>query len=91
MSDSKPLQDQMNKIVTRLKEVIAGGIKLDESTQALILLSKVPETYQTMVSALMATVKLTKLKVETVVNKILAEESLRRSAEIARSLWSLWR
>ncbi|KZT64532.1 hypothetical protein DAEQUDRAFT_769590 [Daedalea quercina L-15889] len=79
MSDSKPLQDQMNKIVTRLKEVIAGGIKLDGSMQALILLSKVPETYQTMVSALMATVKLTELKVETVINKISAEESLCRS------------
>ncbi|TFY55593.1 hypothetical protein EVJ58_g8149 [Rhodofomes roseus] len=30
MSDSKPLHDQTNKIVTRLKEVVAGGIKLDE-------------------------------------------------------------
>lgn len=79
MSDSKPLQDQINKIVTRLKEVDAGGIKLDESTQALLLLSKVPETYQTMVSALMAMTKLTDLKIETIVNKILAEESLRRS------------
>ncbi|KZT67217.1 hypothetical protein DAEQUDRAFT_767434 [Daedalea quercina L-15889] len=86
MSDSKPLQNQTNKIVTRLKEVIAGGIKLDESTQALILLSKVPETYQTMVSVLMATVKLTELKVETVINKILAEESL--CCSVDGSLWS---
>ena len=79
MLDSKPMQDQINKIVTRLKEIVDGGIKLEGSTQALLILSKVPESYQSMVSALMATQNIKDLKVDTVVSKILAEESLRRS------------
>ena len=55
MSDSKPLQDQVNKILTVIKDIVNGGITLDEPTQALLLMSKVPESYSTMVSAIMAT------------------------------------
>ncbi|TFY52466.1 hypothetical protein EVJ58_g10003 [Rhodofomes roseus] len=79
MSDSKPMQDQINKLVTRLKEISGGGITLGDSTQALLLLSKLPESYQSMISALLATQTLKDLKVDSVQSKILAEESLRRS------------
>ena len=79
MNDSKPMQDQINKILTTIKDVVNGGIKLEENTQALLLMSKVPESYLTMVSAIMATTALSDLKIDTLVNKILAEESLRRS------------
>ena len=79
MNDSKPMQDQINKVLTIIKDVVNGGIKLTEETQALLLMSKVPESYSTMVSAIMATTELSELKIDTLVNKILAEESLRRS------------
>ena len=79
MDDNKPMQDQISKIQTVLKDIVNGGIKLDEPTQALLLMSKIPESYSTMVSAIMATTVLKELKVETLVSKILSEESLRRS------------
>ena len=42
-------------------------------------MSRVPESYSTMVSAIMATTVLKDLKMDTLVNKIMAEESLRCS------------
>ena len=42
MTDSKPMQDQINKVLTIIKDVVNGGIKLTEETQALLLMSKVP-------------------------------------------------
>ena len=79
MDDGKPMQDQISKIQTVLKDIINGGITLDEPTQALLLMSKIPESYSTMVSAIMATTALKDLKIETLVSKVLSEESLRRS------------
>ena len=55
IDDNKPMQDQISKIQTVLKDIINGGITLDEPTQALLLMSKIPDSYSTMVSAIMAT------------------------------------
>ena len=61
MNDSKPMQDQINKILTTIKDIVNGRIKLEENTQALLLMSKVPESYLTMVSAIMSTTALSDL------------------------------
>ena len=37
MDDGKPMQDQISKIQTVLKDIVNGGITLDEPTQALLL------------------------------------------------------
>ena len=74
------MQDQISKIKTVLKDIVNGGITLDEPTQALLLMSKIPESYLTMVSAIMATTVLKELKVKTLVSKILSEESLHQSS-----------
>lgn len=79
MSDSKPLQDQVNKVWTIVKEIVNGGVVLSESLQALLLMSKLPESYSTLVSAIMATTKVTELKMETIESWVLAEESVRCS------------
>ena len=79
MDNNKPMQDQISKIQTILKDIVNGSITLDEPTQALLLMSKIPESYSTMVLAIMATTVLKELKVETLVSKILSEESLRWS------------
>ncbi|EPS93166.1 hypothetical protein FOMPIDRAFT_1136717 [Fomitopsis schrenkii] len=42
-------------------------------------MSKIPDSYLTMVSAIMATTVLKDLKIETLISKVLSEESLRRS------------
>ena len=78
MDDNKPMQDQISKIQTVLKDIVNAGITLDEPTQALLLMSKIPDSYSTMVLAIMATTILKELKVETLVSKILSEESLCR-------------
>ncbi|EPS93663.1 hypothetical protein FOMPIDRAFT_1105582, partial [Fomitopsis schrenkii] len=69
MDENKPMQDQISKIQTVLKDIVNGGITLDEPTQALLLMSKIPESYLTMVSAIMATTVLKDLKIETLVSK----------------------
>lgn len=79
MDDNKPMQDQISKIQTVLKDIVNGGIMLDEPTQALLLMSKILDSYLTMVSAIMATTVLMELKVKTLVSKILSKESLCRS------------
>ena len=79
MKDSQPMQDQANQIVTRLQEIDGGGLKLDDKMKALLFLSKVPDTYQTMVSALIANTELNQLTPKMVQERLLAEESVRRS------------
>ena len=79
IDDNKPMQDQNSKIQTVLKDIVNGGISLDEPTQALLLMSKILDSYSTMVSAIMATTVLKELKVKTLVSKILSEESLCQS------------
>ena len=76
MDDNKPMQDQISKIQTMLKDIVNDSITLDEPTQALLILSNIPDSYSTMVSAIMATTTLMELNVETFVSKILSEESL---------------
>lgn len=71
------MHDQANHIVTRLNEIDAGGLKLDEKMKALLFLSKVPGSYSSMVSALLATTGIDSMTVEGVQSKLLAEESLR--------------
>ena len=83
MSDQRPLQDQISRLVTRIREISANGIKLEENVQALILLSKVPDSYRSMISALMATTELSKITVDTILEKSLAEESMRRTGQAA--------
>lgn len=78
MDDNKRMQDQISKIQTIFKDI--GGITLDEPTQAFLLMSKIAESYSTMVSAIMATTILKELQAKTLVSKILSEESLCRSS-----------
>lgn len=79
MTDTKPLQDQMNKVRTALQETVNGGVALNENLQALLLMSKLPESYSTLISAIMATTAVQDLKLETIENRVLAEESIRQS------------
>ena len=58
MDNNKPMQDQISKIQTMLKDIINSGVTLDEPTQALLIMSKIPDSYSTMVSAIMATTTL---------------------------------
>ena len=86
MSESKPLQDQINKIHSRVKEIVSNGIKLEENVQALLILSKLPESYRPTISALMATIELKDLTVDTIVTKTLSEESLRKTGNAANRI-----
>ncbi|KAI0634468.1 hypothetical protein C8Q77DRAFT_1028395, partial [Trametes polyzona] len=46
-------------------------------------LSKVPDSYRSMISALMATTDLDKLTIDNIVSKTLAEEAMRRTGQVA--------
>lgn len=59
-----------------LKDIINSSIKLEEATQALLLMSKVPKSYSTMVSAIMALTKLKELKIRTFMSNIIYKETL---------------
>ena len=86
ISDQKPIEDQLARIVTRLRDIVNHGITMDEKMQALLLLSKVPESYRSMISVLMATVELDKLNVETIISKATSEESMRKSGQAANKV-----
>ncbi|KAJ8463023.1 hypothetical protein ONZ51_g10516 [Trametes cubensis] len=83
MSDQRSLQDQMSRIVTRIREISTNGLKLEDNIQALILLSKVPESYRPMISALMATMDLSKITVDVILEKSLSEEAMHRTGQSA--------
>ena len=83
MSDQRSLQDQMSRIVTRIREISTNGLKLEDNIQALILLSKVPESYRPMISALMATMDLDKITVDIILEKSLSEEAMRKTGQSA--------
>lgn len=83
MSDQRSLQDQMSRIVTRIREISTNGLELKENIQALILLSKVPDSYRSMISALMATTALDKITVDVILEKTLSEEAMRKTGQSA--------
>ena len=55
MSDSKPIADQFNKLLLRIKEVEDGGLKFEDNVKAYMFMSKLPESYQQVVSAMLLT------------------------------------
>ena len=79
LSDKKPLGEQLDKLQFRLREVADGGLTLDEHMKAMIILSKIPESYRNLVSGLLAFKKLTELSVSLVVEKTKAEENVRKT------------
>ena len=85
LSDQKPLTDQLNRLEARLKEITNAGLKLDENMKALLVLSKIPESYRTLISGLLSAIELKDLKVETVINKTLSEESVRKTGSVGSS------
>lgn len=78
MSDQRSLQDQMSRIVTCIREISTNGLQLKENIQALILLSKVPDSYGSMISALMATTALDKILTRSPSTSSSRRRSLRR-------------
>ena len=83
MNEQKSLQDQMMRIVNRMDDITKNKVTLSAQMKALLLLSKIPESYRSMVSALMATIDVDKISVEDIMSKTLAEESLRKAGQSA--------
>lgn len=79
LDESKPLQEQFNKLSYRLREVSNGGLKLAANMEALLVMSKLPESYRTMVAALLSTVEIKDLTVDLVTSKAMSEENLRKT------------
>ena len=79
LSDKKPLQDQLGKLQNLLKEVSDGNLKLADNMQALLVLSKIPESYRTLVTGLLLSKDLKDLKIDDIVDKVLAEENVRKT------------
>ncbi|EJF55273.1 hypothetical protein DICSQDRAFT_74789, partial [Dichomitus squalens LYAD-421 SS1] len=69
MNDQKPIQHQFDRLVTRLKEIKDSGLALPDNLQAMLVLSKIPESYRNLISGLLTSVKLKDLKVDTVREK----------------------
>jgi hypothetical protein len=78
MSEQEPLEPQMDTIVYRMHKLHKDGLKLDDHTRAFLLLSKLPESYQSAVSDILRTVEAKDLSVETIFPKIILEESARK-------------
>ena len=83
MNEQKSLQDQMMRIVNRMDDITKNKVTLSAQMKALLLLSKIPESYRSMISALMATIDVDKVTVEDIMSKTLAEESLRKAGQSA--------
>ncbi|EJF59226.1 hypothetical protein DICSQDRAFT_172211, partial [Dichomitus squalens LYAD-421 SS1] len=76
---AKPIQHQFDQLVTRLKEIKDSGLALPENLQAMLVLSKIPESYRNLISGLLTSVELKDLKVDTVREKTLAYENIQRT------------
>ncbi|PIL29727.1 hypothetical protein GSI_08166 [Ganoderma sinense ZZ0214-1] len=85
LSDQKPLRDQFNCLEARLKDITDGGLALGDNMKALLVLSKIPESYRTPISGLLTSTTLDKLTVDMVVTKTLAEENVRKTGNITSS------
>ena len=79
LSENKPLQDQLNKLQDHLKELKDGSLALANNMQALLVLSKIPKSYCTLVSGLLSLTDLTNLTVDMVVRKTIAEENVQKT------------
>ncbi|EJF55540.1 hypothetical protein DICSQDRAFT_73584, partial [Dichomitus squalens LYAD-421 SS1] len=53
MNDQKPIQHQFDQLVTRLKEIKDSKLELPENLQAMLVLSKIPESYRNLISSLL--------------------------------------
>ena len=64
---------------THLNEITAAGLPLAANLQAIILLAKIPDSYKTLVSAMLSGVKLDDFTIDVVKEKVVSEENIRRS------------
>ncbi|EJF56494.1 hypothetical protein DICSQDRAFT_71349, partial [Dichomitus squalens LYAD-421 SS1] len=53
MDDQKPIQHQFDQLVTHLKEIKDSKLELPENLQAMLVLSKIPESYHNLISGLL--------------------------------------
>ncbi|TBU36485.1 hypothetical protein BD309DRAFT_1071085, partial [Dichomitus squalens] len=82
---AKPIQHQFDQLVTRLKEIKDSKLELPENLQAMLVLSKIPESYRNLISGLLTSVKLENLKVKTVHEKTLAYENIQKTGMANRT------
>ncbi|PIL22314.1 hypothetical protein GSI_15002 [Ganoderma sinense ZZ0214-1] len=85
LSNQKPLRDQFNRLEARLKDITDGGLTLGDDMKALLVLSKIPESYRTLISGLLTSSTLAELTVDMVVTKTLAKENVRKTGNITSS------
>jgi hypothetical protein len=77
--DSKSIQQQADKFSAAMQHVVNGGLKLEANMQALLFMSKLPESYRSMVTGLLTHMDLKDLKVDSVLSKAVAWENMSKS------------
>jgi hypothetical protein len=76
---SKSIQQQADKFSAAMQRVVDGGLKLEANMQALLFMSKLPESYRSMVTGLLMHMDLKDLKVNLVLSKAVAWENMSKS------------
>jgi hypothetical protein len=75
-NESKSIQQQVDKFSAAMQHVVNSELKLEANMQALLFMSKLPESYCSMVTGLLMHMD---LKVNSILSKATALENLRKS------------
>lgn len=79
LKDDKTLIDQFSALVARLSKVNTDDVKLSDTLKAMILMSKVPESYRSVMTTLVQTNKLKVLTTDKIREALETELSFRRA------------